>query len=242
MFACYLDGYATPARRPAAAAGMVATAARLRASGTSWEALVHAAAAAFPEAGPVEVPVVVFVGMGTSNDWVAPLGGRRTGVPGRGAGPTAAAGSGAGRPSTDARRPRTRGPSVGHRRLPARGAHLQRGPGDLPVDPGRPGRRDGEYLWFDRTHQQWVRDCDRGWPAAADALARVLDDPCGGPAERRFFGLRPAGNHPDIPVRFGYHAGLRLVRELTRTASVTELLAVDVPTAQQLIRDRLGRR
>ncbi len=110
------------------------------------------------------------------------------------------------------------------------------------VDPGRsrPLRRGVAVVRLH--HQQWVQDCDRGWPAVAAGLARAVDDPCGGTAERRFFGLRPDEDLPDVLVRFGYHAGLRLVRELADTASVTELLAVDVLTAHQLSRGRLKRR
>lgn len=67
----------------------------------------------------------------------------------------------------------------------------------------------------------------------------MLDEPCGGPAERQFFSARPAGGNSGIPTRFGYYAGLRIVRDLAAEMTVEELLNVDIPTAQQLVCRRL---
>lgn len=104
-----------------------------------------------------------------------------------------------------------------------------------------PARRDDEYLWFDTTHRAWLAGCERVWPVAAAALGQALDEGCGGPAERRFFALHPASDEAAVPSRFGYHAGLRAVRDAARSRTVAELLTLDIPTAGGLVREYLDR-
>ena len=67
----------------------------------------------------------------------------------------------------------------------------------------------------------------------------MLDEPCGGPGERRFFTARPAGEDATVPSRFGYYAGWRLVRELRPEMAPTDLLTLDIPAAQRLVSRRL---
>lgn len=79
LFARYFDGWGDANKRPAAAAVMVETAARLVDGGVDWHRLLGDVVARLTALVPrdLEIPVVVFVGMGTSNGWVTRLAERR---------------------------------------------------------------------------------------------------------------------------------------------------------------------
>lgn len=242
VFARYFDGWGDPQHRSAAAAAMVQAAEGLAASGQDWRELIDDVAARMTGLvpGDLEIPVVVFVGMGTSNGWVTRLGGRAT---------VFLAAEVAAPPPFDA--------VVAAHELTHAAQHLldpaweatdypigshafAEGLGTYLSAVAYPGHADDEYLWVDSTHHQWLRDCEQAWPTAAAALLQVLDEPCGGAAERRFFAARPVGEENDaVPARFGYYAGWRIVRDLAPEFTAVDLLTLDVPTAQQLIRRRL---
>jgi len=222
---------------------MVDTAARLRAAAINWVGLLEQVTAAMtPLVGAdVEVPVVVFVGMGTSNGWVTTLAGQRTVflaaecIPDRTMGAVLAA-----HELTHAVQDRLN-PAWADDGYPL-GAHtFAEGLATHVSTVAVPGFRDEDYLWFDTTHRAWLADCERVWPVAAAALGEVLDEPCGGPAEQRFFALHSDGDDTGIPSRFGYYAGLRAVRDAARTRTVAELLTLDITTAGRVVRDHLHR-
>jgi hypothetical protein len=243
VFASYLTGWGSPDRRPAAAAAMPATAARLRTAAVDWPGLleqVTAAMAPLVEAD-VELPVVVFVGMGTSNGWVTTLAGRRTVFLAAEFIPDPALGAVLAAHELTHAVQHLLNPAWDRSGYPIAAHAFAEGLATHVSAVAVPGRRDDEYLWFDGTHQPWLIDCERAWPAAAAALRAVLDEPCGGAAERRFFTLHPAGGDTGIPSRFGYYAGLRAVREAALTSSVPELLGLDVSAASQRVRDHLDR-
>lgn len=102
-----------------------------------------------------------------------------------------------------------------------------------------PGRRDDEYLWMDSIHHEWLRDCEQAWPTATAALRQVLDEPCGGAGERRFFSANPSSDGDPVPTRFGYYVGLKVLYELGRGMTSADLLTLDIPAAQRLILERL---
>ena len=241
LFARYFDGWGQAQRRPAAAPAMVQTAERLAASGLDWHWLLDDVAARMTAhvPGDLEVPVVVFVGMGTSNGWVTPLGGRATVF--------LAAELAAPPPFEAVLIAHELTHAAQHLLTPTweaadypLGAHaFAEGLATHLSSLAYPGHADDEYLWFDSIHQQWLRDCEQAWPTAAAALQQVLDEPCGGAAERRFFASRSAGENAAVPTRFGYYAGWRIVRDLAPKMTVADLLTLDTPTTQRLVRDRL---
>lgn len=243
VFDSYLTGWGDPDRRPAAAAGMASTAARLRAAAIDWPGLLEEVTAVLSALidADLEIPVVVFVGMGTSNGWVTALAGQQTVflaaelVPNRTQGAVLAA-----HEATHAVQ-HLLDPSWDSDDYPV-GAHtFAEGLATQVSAVAVPGRCDDEYLWFDSAHQQWLTDCHAMWPVAASALRDVLDEPRGGTAERRFFTLHPGGDPAGIPSRFGYYAGLRAVRDATRTRSIADLLTLDVPAAGRLVKDYFDR-
>ena len=67
----------------------------------------------------------------------------------------------------------------------------------------------------------------------------MLDEPCGGAAERRFFAAPPAGENAAVPRRFGYYPGWQIVGDLAAEMTAADLLTLDIPTTQRLVRDRL---
>jgi len=243
VFASYLTGWGSPERRPAAAAAMAVTAARLRTAAIDWPAVLEQVATVLTPLvdADVTVPVVVFVGMNTSNGWVTSFVGHRTMfiaaecVPDRTRGAVLAAHE-ATHAVQDLLDPAWASDDL------TLGAHtFAEGLATDVSAVAVPVHRDDEYLWFDATHQQWLTDCERAWPVAAAALREVLDEPCGGAAERRFFTLHSAGADTGLPSRFGYHAGLRVVRDLARNRSVADLLTLDVPSTTELVREYLDR-
>jgi hypothetical protein len=183
----------------------------------------------------LEIPVVVFVGMGTSNGWVTRLAERATVF--------LAAELAAPDPFNAVLVAHELTHAAQHVLSPAWeatdypiGAHVfAEGLGTYVSSVAYPGYADDEYLWVDSTHRPWLRECEAAWLTAAAALQLVLDEPCGGPAEAQFFSARPAGGNSGIPTRFGYYAGLRIVRDLGAEMTVEELLNVDISTAQQLV-------
>jgi hypothetical protein len=241
VFASYLQGWGSPQRRPAAAAVMAATAARLRAAAVDWPGLLeYVAVGMAPLVGAdLEVPVVVFVGMGTSNGWVTDLGGRRTVFLAAELIPDPALGAVLAAHELTHVVQHLLNPAWDGAGYPIAAHAYAEGLATHVSAVAVPGRRDDEYLWFDGVHQPWLADCERAWPVAAAALRAVLDEPCGGAAERRFFTLHPAGEDTGMPSRFGYHAGLRVLRDAARTHSVAELLSLGVPAAGELVRDHL---
>ena len=108
----------------------------------------------------VEIPVIVFVGMGTSNGWVTSLDGCRTVFLAAELIPDPAMGA-----------------VLAAHELTHALHHLANSgwdAGDYPVSAltfaeglathlsavAVPGHRDDEYLWFDGSHQQWLTECD----------------------------------------------------------------------------------
>jgi hypothetical protein len=241
VFARYFAGWGKAERRPAAAAAMVQTAERLTTAGLDWPGLLQDVAARMTALVPTdhEIPVVVFVGMGTSNGWVTQLRGQET---------VFLAAELAAPPPFDA-------VLIAHELTHALQYLMHPGwaaedyaLGALAFAEGLgtyvsalayPGHGDNEYLWVDASHREWLRDCEQAWPTAAAALRDVADEPCGGAAERQFFSIGSSGEIASVPSRFGYYAGLRVVRDLATEMSPTELLALDVPQAQTLLRRRL---
>jgi len=241
LFARYFDRWGDVQRRPAAAAAMVQTAERLAASGLDWHGLLDDVAARMTALVPedLEVPVVVFVGTGTSNGWVTPLGGRST---------VFLAAELAAPPPFEAvltahelthAAQYLLNPAWEAADYPVGANAFAEGLATFVSSLAYPGLGDDEYLWFDSAHQQWLRDCEQAWPTAAASLAQVLDEPCGGAAERRFFSSPPAGEKATVPRRFGYYAGWRIVRDLAAEMTAADLLTLDIPTTQRLVRDRL---
>lgn len=242
VFARYLDGWGDDQHRSAAVAAMVQTAERLADAEVDWHGQLEDVAARMTAVvpGDLEVPVVVFVGMGTSNGWVTPLGGRATVFL-----------------AAELAAPPPFGTVLTAHELTHAAQHLLNSAweaSDYPLGAhafaeglatylsalAYPGHADDEYLWFDSTHQRWLRDCEQAWPTAAAALQRVLDETCGGAAERQFFAARPAGENAVVPIRFGYYAGWRIVRDLATEMTTADLLTLDIATARQLVRRRLG--
>lgn len=241
VFGRYFDGWGEPQYRNAAAEAMVQTAEAVHAAGVGWRDLLDSVAARMSVLvpGALEVPVLVFIGMGTSNGWVTNLGGRAT---------VFLAVELAAQPPLDR-------VLIAHELTHAAehllnpeweasdyplGAHaFAEGLGTFASQLAYPGHTDDEYLWLDSAHEQWLRSCEAAWPMAAAALLKVLDDPCGGAAEQHFFSARPAHASKTIPSRFGYYAGLRIVREAAADANVTDLLNLDIVSAQQLVRRQL---
>jgi len=237
LFDRYFDQWGDAQARPVAAAAMVQTAERIAAAGLDWHGLLDDVTARMTALvpGDLEVPVVVFVGTGTSNGWVTPLGGRST---------VFLAAEVAAPPPFDA-------VLTAHELTHAAQYSLKPAweAADNPVGANAfaeglatylsalacPGYGDDEYLWFDSTHQQWLRDCERAWPTAAASLAEVLDEPCGGAAERRFFAAPRAGENAAVPRRFGYYAGWRIIRDLALEMTAADLLTLDIPSAQRLV-------
>jgi len=241
VFARYFDGWGEAQRRSTAATAMVQTAARLAASGLDWHGLLGDVAARMTALAPgeLDIPVVVFVGMGTSNGWVTPLGGRAT---------VFLAAELAAPPPFDAvAAAHELTHAAQHLLNPAweatdypLGAHVfAEGLATYLSALAYPGHADDEYLWVDSTHQQWLRDCEQAWPTAALALQQALDEPCGGAAERQFFAARSAGANAAVPTRFGYYAGWRIVRDLANEMADADLLTLDIPTTQRLVHHRL---
>jgi hypothetical protein len=241
VFARYFEGWGKPERRPAAAAAMAETAERLASTATDWPGLLEDVAARMTELVPadLEIPVVVFVGMGASNGWVTQLHGRET---------VFLAAEIAAPPPFDevliAHEVTHAVQDLMHPVWAAEDYAL----GALAFAEGLathvsalayPGHADDEYLWFDASHQQWLRDCEQAWPTAAAAFGHVVDEPSGAPAEREFFMIGPAGETA-VPSRFGYYAGLRVVRDLASKMTPSDLLALDVPEAQRLVRRSLS--
>jgi hypothetical protein len=236
LFARYFAGWGKAERRAAAAAAMVHTAEQLTAAGTDWHRLLADVAARMTAlvSADLEIPVVVFVGMGTSNGWVTELRGRET---------VFLAAELAAPPPFDA-------VLIAHEMThavqdlmqPAWAAEDYRigalifaeGLGTHVSALAYPGHTDDEYLWVDTAHQQWLRECEQAWPTAAEALTHVLDEPCGGAAERQF--TSTGSMDVTVPSRFGYYAGLRVVHHLAAGMTTTDLLSIDVPEAQSLVR------
>lgn len=241
LFAAYLDGWGNAGRRPAAAAAMAATAAGLRAASLDWKGLLSRVASAMTSLVEfdVEIPVAVFVGMSTSNGWVTSLGGQQTVFLAAELISDLALGAVLAAHELTHALQLLADPEWGAGDYPLSALTFAEGLATHLSAVAVPGHRDDEYLWFDATHETWLTDCRQAWPVAGAALREVLDQPCGGAAERSFFTLHPALGESGIPSRFGYYTALRLVRQLARTHTITELLTLDVPTAGQLVRDYL---
>jgi hypothetical protein len=239
LFARYFSGWGKPERRPAAAAAMVETAQRLITTGANWPGLLSDVVARMSALVPadLEIPVVVFVGMGTSNGWVTQLRERET---------VFLAAEIAPRPPFDAVLIAHEATHALQDLMHPQWAAEEYALGGLAFAEGLathasalayPGHADEEYLWFDAIHQQWLSDCELAWPTAAAALRDAVDEPCGGATERQFF--RSADEIVSIPSRFGYYAGLRVVRRLAAGMTTTDLLSLDVPEAQSRLRRSL---
>ena len=242
LFARYFDGWGDAQARPAAAAAMVQTAKRLAAAGLDWHGLLDDVAARMTALvpGDLEVPVVVFVGTGSSNGWVTPLGGRATVfLAAELAAPPPFNAVLAAHELTHAAQ-NLLNPAWEATDYPLGAYAFEEGLATYLSALTYPGHADDEYLWFDSNHQHWLRDCEQAWPTAATALQQVLDEPCGGGAKRQFFAAPPAGEIAAVPIRFGYYAGWRIVRDLALEMTTADLLTLDIPTAQQFVRRRLG--
>lgn len=100
-----------------------------------------------------------------------------------------------------------------------------------------PGLPWDHYLWFDSSHEAWLRQCGDAWPAASAALADALET-CGGDAEHRFFSGR-ADEGDAVPVRFGYYAGCCVAQELVQHRRVRELVHCDMAAAHGLVTSSL---
>ena len=242
VFDRYFDGWGDVHQRPVAAAMMVQTAERLGGSRLDWPGLFADAAVRITAlvGGDLEVSVVVFVGVGTSNGWVTNLRGHAT---------VFMAAELTARPPLDRVLIAHELTHTAQHLLKPEweasdypiGAHIfAEGLGTFVSELAYPGHHDDEYLWVDSAHQEWLRECDQAWPSAAMALHAVLDDPCGGAIEQQFFSTRPTGESTTFPTRFGYYTGLRIVREAAAAATVADMLTLDVSTAQQRVRHLLG--
>jgi hypothetical protein len=241
LFERYFDGWGDVDQRPVAASRMVETAERLHASGSYWQDLFADAGARITALtdGDYEVPVVVFVGVGTSNGWVTHLDGRAT---------VFIAAELSAQPTFDRvliahelthAAQHASDPEWEASDYPIGALVFAEGLGTLVSQYAYSGHRDDEYLWLDSTHQQWLQECEQAWPTAAPALHAVLDEPCGGATEQHFFSNRATGD-PELPTRFGYYAGLRIVRETAIASTVADMLTLDVATAHLRVRNLLG--
>lgn len=192
-----------------------------------WQGLLADAAARLTVLmpGPVEVPVVVFVGMGSSNGWVTSLRGRPTVFLAAELTPPAPMRVVLAAHELTHAIQQLGEPGWQAQDYPLGALLLAEGVGTYVSSLVQPGHGDDEYLWLDTGHRQWLWDCERAWPAAAAALLAVLEEPCGGAAERRFFTARSDLPDAEVPVRFGYYAGLRVARDLAGTVSPAELVS-----------------
>lgn len=233
LFASYFRGWGSPGRRAAAADRILTTAERLHAANTDWRSVVHESIETLDGLVPdVEVPVVVFVGMGTSNGWVTTYRGHTTLFLAAEQAPPA----------------HLLPVLVAHEGVHAVQQIVERdwdddvytiaastfaeGLATYASTLAVAGLRDDQYLWFDDEHEDWHGACVRTDPVVRQRLSEVLSE-SGREVERRFFML--SGDHSPTPQRFGYFAGLDVVRRLARLHSLDQLLRWDRATASRAV-------
>ncbi len=97
----------------------------------------------------------------------------------------------------------------------------------------RPGLSDSAYLWFDEAHHDWLLECGRQEDAIREVVLDALDstDP---DTVAHLFSARPGSG---LPVRSGYWLGDEVLQKLLadgRTAR--DLMAWEYPTAREAVR------
>lgn len=190
LFDCYYKGWGKPGRRSLGAQSMQETAERVQARSSEWRQVIEETAAVLSDFLPdIEIPAVMFVGSGTSNGWATSLNGKITVFLAAELAPP----------------PPLLSILVAHEATHAVQSTLDcawagddytigallfaEGLATYVSALAFPGLPWDHYLWFDSSHETWLRQCGDAWPAASAALADALET-CGGDAEHRFFSDR----------------------------------------------------
>ena len=98
-----------------------------------------------------------------------------------------------------------------------------------------PGHSDSQYCWFDDEHADWADECAK---AAGPAAAKMIDelDVSRPEVVRHWFAGGPGSS---VPTRWGYWCGDRLAAGLLDQHDPADVLRLDYPTARQLAAEHL---
>jgi hypothetical protein len=242
VFATYYREWADPRRRAQAAARVADLAPVVAGREQRAVAVLDRVVTEFAGLGlldSVDIPVVLMVGLQTSNGWVTPFRGEPT---------LFLALEFVGDPPYDEILIVHEAVHLAHQRQAAHGpewAELTVA-GELFFEGLavaasrviRPGYDDSTYLWFDDAHSSWPGECAAVATAIAGGLLGQLND-TSIPVRHRYFAQPPDGSC--LPIRCGYWAGDRCVGELLGRRTLRELVALPYAEVRQLVEDWLRR-
>lgn len=97
-----------------------------------------------------------------------------------------------------------------------------------------PGLSPSAYLWFDENHHDWIRECAESRPQLLTMVAEHLETTDSPNDVRVIFSFDPQHRLPD---RFGYWLGAKLIDDLQHSGdSLADLVALPQPRVTDIVR------